>query len=348
MTRAERAPLLRRGRPMAAGFTLLELLVVVAILSATAMLGFAFTADQSAQLRQDNTRRALNRIVEAVRGPQGAVWNGQVRLAGFVADNGRLPTSVSELTDRDAFVDSGTLVGWSAHSPLFDPQPDDEGWNDGGEVSLDADTQLLWKGLRRHLEATPGASDYRDGWGNVAIDGDDDSNYGWLFARVDDALTIGSLGADNATGNSSAMGYGDDLQVTLAAEDWSVALAGWSVSVTNATAVDLNERLCASLLVFDNTAGGARWRRYTSACTDAIAAGAQAELAFSAAGMPGTDLSPARIPQGEHLLVLVADSDTTAHNGASDALFLVDGEPVTQRLSFYAGAARPDARVVLR
>ena len=67
--------------------------------------------------------------------------------------------------------------------------------------------------------------------------------------------------------------------------------------------------LRASLLVFENTAAGGRWRRYSSDALSALPAGERALLSFPASGWPGGGLSAARVPQGEHLVLMVADSD---------------------------------------
>lgn len=346
----------RRATPGGAGFTLIEMLVVVALLAGTAMVGLALTADRGNQWRADDTLRRMAAIADAVSGPRGPVWSGEIRLAGFVADNGRLPATLSELSDRDAQVANG-LDAWAERSPLFDPQPDAAGWNNGGETTLSAAGETLWKGLRRYLESGSGAAVYRDAWGNVGA-GDDADNYGWGFAAAGDGFTLVSWGADGLSGNPSGMEQGGDTVRETAVDDWSLGLGGWQVAVRNAGTADIDcalgvgcpagGALRASLLVYENAASGGRWRRYSSDALTVLPAGERALLSFPASGWPGGGLSAVRVPQGEHLVLMVADGDGVAHNGGGEAPLEQDGRRLTRHAVFHAGAARPVVEFVLR
>jgi len=341
-----------------AGFTLIEMLVVVALLAGTAMVGLALTADRGNQWRAEDSARRMGAIIDAAFGPRGPVWSGEVRLAGFVADNGRLPATLSELSDRDARIAAG-LGAWAELAPRFDPQPDANGWNNGGETTLSAAGETLWKGLRRYLENGTGGAKYRDAWGNVAPDaGVDADNYGWGFEADGDGFTLVSLGADGEAGNPSAIEHGEDSVRETVADDWSLGLGGWQVTVYNAGAADIDcalgtgcpvgGALRASLLVFENTAAGGRWRRYSSDALSALPAGERALLSFPASGWPGGGLSAARVPQGEHLVLMVADSDGVAHNGGGEAPLEQGGRRLARHAVFHAGAARPALEFVLR
>lgn len=356
--------------PRAAGFTLIEMLVVVTLLSATALMAFALTAGRDGQTRFEDTHRRLAAIIDAVRGPAGAVWNGEMRLSGFVADNGRLPASVRELSDRDALVDgdelidpaepaaataAGKLQGFRLRTPRFDPQPDAQGWNDGGEIALDATDEKLWKGLRRYLESRLGSAVYRDPWGNVsALAAQDALHYGWqlaLPASAADSWRITSLGADNASGGS--IDFDGDIARAVTADDWGVDVAGWSIRIVNRSGVALADllppggQLSAALLVYENRAGGSRWRRYTTSGLPDLADGDSATLTFPPGGYPGGAIDTTRVPQGEHLLVLLSDPDAVAHNG-NDTPWLSAGARLTRKPALFAHAAPPAVEFVLR
>lgn len=350
------------------GFTLVELLVVVAILSATALMAYSLTADRDGHYRREDSERRLAAIVDAVRGLERPAWAGEMRLSGFVADNGRLPASIRELSDRDALIDNaeltdpaepnavtgaGLLHGFRLRTPRFDPQPDSNGWNNGGETDLNAPQEKLAKGLRRYLESRLGAAVYRDGWGNQSVNvSDDAANYGWLLQPPANATApwqVTSFGANNALDATAPANELDaDLVRQVAADDWSLELAGYSVRVTNRTgaALPAGTYLRASLLVYRNQQGGGRWRRYSTDAVTGLADGDTATLTFPAGGYPGGSLDT-RIPQGEHLLLLLSDADSTAHNG-NETVWLSGGSRVSRKLAFFAAAANPALEITLR
>lgn len=350
------------------GFTLVEMLLVVAILSATAWMALALTSDnQELQRRQDSERR-LAAIVNAVRGFEHAPWGGEQRLSGFVADNGRLPVALRELSNYAQLVDmseladasepaastaSGLLHGLRLRTPRFDPQPDSSGWNNGGEIDLNAAEEKLPKGLRRYLESRLGSAIYRDGWGNQSANASDDNlDYGWLLglpANSSAAWSVRSLGANNALDAlPPAQAPDADIQRSVLADDWSLDLAGYSVRVLNRSgaALPVGVWLRASLLLYQNQPGGGRWRRYSTQAVTGLADGDTAVLTFPAGGYPGGTLDT-RMAQGEHLLLLVSDSDNTAHNG-NESPWLSGGSRVSRKLTFYASAARPALEIALR
>lgn len=350
------------------GFTLVEMLVVVAMLSATAWMALALTGDNEDLLRRQDSERRLAAILDSVRGFDHAAWGGELRLSGFVADNGRLPVSLRELSDYASLADmseladagepatstaSGLLHGLRLRTPRFDPQPDSDGWNNGGETDLNAAGEKLPKGLRRYLESRLGSAIYRDGWGNQSANTSDDNlDYGWLLslpANSSAPWRIRSLGANNALDAlPPAQARDADIERSLLADDWSLDLAGYSVRVVNRSgaALPAGVWLRASLLVYQNQAGGGRWRRYSTQAVTELADGDSALLTFPAGGYPGGTLDT-RIAQGEHLLLLVSDSDSSAHNG-NESPWLASGQRVSRKLTFFANSARPALEIALR
>jgi prepilin-type N-terminal cleavage/methylation domain-containing protein len=174
----------------AAGFTLLELLLVAAILSSLALAATAFVDKKDSQARFEETRNRLENIRRAVVGNPNFSASGEAVIGGFIADMGRLPQNLQELFEQ------GTLPSWKH----------------------DAATGL-WSGWRGpYLQALPESKGqfYRDGWGNGgAAPG---TNFGWNVTVTDidgdatandfdDALTVQSLGADGAPGGT---GYAAD------------------------------------------------------------------------------------------------------------------------------------------
>jgi prepilin-type N-terminal cleavage/methylation domain-containing protein len=212
------------------GFTLLELLLVVAILSSLALAASTFVDNRDNQERFEATRGRLDIIRKAVLGE--SVWslNGQPFLSGFAADMGRLPQTLDELirqpSDCDPVTAGDQTCAWSfdAASGLW------AGWH-GPYLHAFAEQSNVCSGEQP----------YRDGWGNA---GCADSNFGWSVALADDpegiettddvlkdALTVKSKGADGAAGGTN---YAADYPASgYVAErnDFQVNLKGWSVTV---------------------------------------------------------------------------------------------------------------------
>lgn len=151
------------------GFTLLELLLVVTILSAVAWMSLAMVGNDADQVRFEDTRNRLQAIRRAIIGDTSRTINGQPEIRGYVADMGRLPANLNEL------IAQGT-------------QP----------VYRNYTTYGLWAGWNGpYLRATEvvGSARFQDGWGNR----DGSSNFGWknysTSAPTGD-LTIQSYGRD--------------------------------------------------------------------------------------------------------------------------------------------------------
>ncbi len=337
----------------ARGFTLIELLVVVAILSAASLLAFAGLGEDRAQLRYDDTRQRLQHLRAAVL--------GDTALAGYVADNGRLPGSVADL------LGPGELRERAALSPLFVPAPDASSCSGDSGIALTDNGALLIKGHRGdYLGGRAVNGRFRDGWGNVGS-ADDAANSGWATVLNAPTLHISSLGADNAAGGSD---YAADQTLAITANDWLLPIAGWTVTVNNArlgsdTANDIPAgRLSVSLLVFVNDSDGGQWRRYASAAlpcldgngdgeVDGLACARSASVAFGDGCQPGVaDAELGRIPQGRHLLVLTDNGGDgqpwTADDLVSGGATLRASTPIYKQIDAIAGHNLPAVTLEIR
>lgn len=167
------------------GFTLLELLIVVFILSAIAFSTVSFTTTADDQFRFEDTKTRLNQLRQAVIGQPTQMLNGEPAVSGFVADVGRLPDTIQELLENDCATE---ISCWA----------------------LDANLNLWagWNGpyLPVLPEQSTGERAFRDGWGNAGAAG----NYGWGAFTIDqDAGTViaQSLGSDGAPNPSVVADY---------------------------------------------------------------------------------------------------------------------------------------------
>lgn len=295
------------------GFTLLEMLLVVFILGMLAFTASAFVDNQDDQLRYEDTRNRLLAIRAAIVGKAA-----DSVPAGYVADNGVLPAEIDDLT-------SGMPAGYAAsalQTPVLDSNPDNTSGLDDGVNVASLTGQRLEKGWRSGLHTPPGAAGFGDGWRAAGSA----PNYTWQLASIPDGLSITSLGKDGAAGGT---GYAADVSDTVAPAAWGAEIVGLTVRLSNQSGADVAARLRASLLVFVNSASGGKWKRFSSDDTPCLdgdgdglvgvtACASAVTLTFPAGGYPGGSYATTRVPQGRHLLVVVQDSDATAHNGATE------------------------------
>lgn len=322
-----------RPRPSASGFTLAELLVVVAILSATALTAFGLVSEDRAQVRIDDTRNRLTILRRAVLGLETPAYGGEMRLAGYVADNGRLPDNLRELVD-------GAATGHVAQAGVT---PELASSLDGGCVQTGTGESLgivarVLKGHRgNYLASAAHDGEFRDGWGNEKAG--DDPNFGWEVTFPADAtLVITSLGANNSLDADPPGAESEaeaDQKMRIAGADWRVSLDGWRVTLRNVGnafkangstdpdnvydgfgTTDFN-KLGVALLVFENRDGASwKWRQYRSTDTacdsvsaDTLEEGESCTFTFGETVACATtgDTLPARVPLGRHVLVLTVD-----------------------------------------
>jgi type II secretory pathway pseudopilin PulG len=149
----------------AAGFTLVELLLILFILGSLALLTTAIVDGVDEQSRFDQTKSRLEQIRRAVIGDTSRTLNGQPDLRGFVVDMGRLPANLAEL------VSQGGMPVWGLSSVEVSP------------VTIELPGG--WRGP--YLETSPsfsGTPKFRDGWNNVG-GADDEVKFGWIFKLRD-------------------------------------------------------------------------------------------------------------------------------------------------------------------
>lgn len=166
-----------------AGFTLLELVLVLFLIGLLASAGLLFTQNIEDQAQFEETQRRLEIIRKAIiQGGERSV-NGQPELSGFVVDNGRLPYCLAELIGPEfAFTESVSSVE-HYQSPcntnnlltLLKPGITDDGIRYG------------WWGP--YIQVNPDNNSdrpFRDGYGND----DQSTNYGWGWTLSESQVTV--------------------------------------------------------------------------------------------------------------------------------------------------------------
>jgi prepilin-type N-terminal cleavage/methylation domain-containing protein len=176
----------KRSREL--GFTLLELLLVMTILSTVAWMSLAMVGNQADQVRFEDTRNRLQTIRRAIIGDTSRTLNGQPEIRGFVADMGNLPANLQALLVKD----------YCPNRPSVSPAACGAAWVTQPAYSYDA-VHGLWSGWNGPYLSATELADYprfQDGWGNR---NDAANNFGWNYlpdALAAGDLTIQSLGRD--------------------------------------------------------------------------------------------------------------------------------------------------------
>ncbi len=204
------------------GFTLLELVVVLAILAMVTALATREIGHVQDQQRFETAQRGMEDIEAAILGsPEDRLPDGTRVAAGFVADMGRLPrtTGTTQLTLGELWTSPGALFDVRAAVPS------------NGVAASSEDPEVLvpggWRGP--YIRLPLGTDILRDGWGNPYVSPLDlspsDPN-GTGYARLrdlgDNALTsigqeiriIRHLGA-NGLSDLSDTGYDRDVAITF-------------------------------------------------------------------------------------------------------------------------------------
>lgn len=153
-----------RGLLTKSGFTLLEVLVVLAlgVLFASMMAGFSTDFDE--QNRFDETRKRMLEIKKALLGGPNTYTNGRRQFTGYIADMGVLPELVDVRGTREDNTDDQPLALWR------------KGRQPEGRYHRE---YRIWAGWRGPYIEPPVDDVLRDGWGNPFVFSPPDPvNYG--------------------------------------------------------------------------------------------------------------------------------------------------------------------------
>lgn len=297
-----------RGAPRTRGLTLLELLLVVFLLAALAASAVSLSADVDVQSRYDVSVSRREQVREGILGPERSV-QGKPLVSGFVADMGRLPTSLRELLEPQDDL-GNALAPWEYDTTLGVGA----GWRGPYVTST---LQALGSTTR---------AVFRDGWGNVDSNSAQEAlNFGWLVDTTTHAesFDLVSLGRDGEIKGTSApdrevptypsatpppMGtreLPEAHEVLVPSDRWRVNIQGWQVALTlknpDATSAFPATTLRLRLLLPKVNATSVDWTvpspwPTTAAARDALQ---DVSLALSAPAIPARDLTATPPETGE-------------------------------------------------
>jgi prepilin-type N-terminal cleavage/methylation domain-containing protein len=266
-----------------AGFTLVELLVVVFLLSAVALSAVSFVSEEDAQLRYEDTRTRLESIRSAIGGHPAQATAGKAPASGFYADVGRYPSDPQELLEQS---------GLPAYAPS---------------------TGVGWRGpYLRVLPTFDGSLRYPDGWGR---------DWTWTEVVVGPGpeLRVVSAGDDGVFG--AGAGYAADFPADatpalLVPDDVTLDLQGWQVFVELTTTGGLSAQdLSLELL---HPQDGAAASATSSPQTVTLAPGTSAVVGFDYPA--GAAL---RVAWGRRALRIVDDTGAVEGAGPAARVLLV-------------------------
>jgi prepilin-type N-terminal cleavage/methylation domain-containing protein len=241
------------------GLTLLELVLVVAILAVLATATVAVVDQTDNQARFDATKTRAQAIHDALVGP-GGMLNGSPVVSGFVADMGRLPATLAELTSQSV----PNVFGLAPYANFTTLTRQDGTALQGGAVPYFASFGAGWRGpylpLDQDANAAYGAS-FRDGWGNansasLPASSPDATDFGWLLAPpgntssallapftpdafvlpANNTYTLKSYGSDNLDDSTYAAGTAPtwdaaDQATVLGPDDYLVRVSNWTITL---------------------------------------------------------------------------------------------------------------------
>lgn len=203
------------------GFTFLELLIVIGILTTMTLIALPLLESNNDQVRYDDTKNRLQVIRNAIIGDTSRTINGAPEIRGYVADMGSLPENLNALMRKDYCNDPQYLnetdcvthvgvgewneqggvcledISYTDETSCTNP-PHNYTWKDDYTYVPSTGLWVGWNGPYLKSPTTFDPTDtangkkykgYVDGWGNTK-DPDtnaDPNNFGWRFAIYKDS-----------------------------------------------------------------------------------------------------------------------------------------------------------------
>ena len=224
------------------GFTLVEMLVVLAILVALASIAVTSLEGVQDQARNDATQRGMQSIEDAVLGQQNLhTPDGVPVITGFVADIGRLPKAaiktvngVSQTQPQELWDNPYGLAAFGIKQAVIGNIPTGTA---GTAPTGDEDSEVYvpcgWRGP--YLRLGIGQSALADGWGNPFELLKVDRTPVAVTPTPDEISIVRSLGVDNVRNSTATNDYREDVYVNFNTSAFSGASTGQEYPAVSAS-----------------------------------------------------------------------------------------------------------------
>jgi prepilin-type N-terminal cleavage/methylation domain-containing protein len=194
------------------GFTLLEIVLVLFLISLMASTTLFITDNLDDQASYDETKRRMEIIRQAIVGDPTRRINGQTEISGFAADMGRLPECIAELLEVSTAIPSTTPTRYS--SPCTSSTSNLIEWH------IDSSTGIPFGWRGPYIRVTPesnGFLRFRDGYRNS--NNTDSTNSAWDYSvDASGGISLNSIGQDASAATDDDI-YDSQFVVS---SDWRV------------------------------------------------------------------------------------------------------------------------------
>lgn len=326
----------RHIRKNQAGFSLLEMLIAVGIMSAAAYVALDTVENNTGQHRYELTELRAQKIRRAIVGDPNLVVNGSPAVSGFVADVGQLPRCLDALITQDPDCD-GNGTEDSGDGTPFDAPPDFSDQASG--------LSFGWRGPY----LTSNAGGLADGWGNNSAD---DGNWGWKVAPSPpvNTLDMASLGRDRAPGALEIGSYDEDYAMTsIASYDFSISLETTAINIEITNTASADAIICAAILAPDPE-DVTDWKLISMLAPETVTASTTQTIMFSSFTDAVPSL-PSRVSHGVRRLIIYDGSDSAVVNAncqpAGTKAALMSSAVLASKVLLFAPRITPSATLKL-
>lgn len=294
----------QRYKKAESGFTLLELVLVLFILTILTTTSLSFIENEDGQLRYDESINKIDFILDSLL--KERLHKGNEFYTGFIYDNGTIPPDAETdltpfISDNVDWSDSGgdTWITNGIVRPYYDLT--------GSAAQQLANEQKydLRKGFRGEYLTLglDSSSNFRDAWNENYLISPDNTNHQY------DITFDGTNKSDFVS-----------RTISLEDNDWSISPTTLDIRIANNSSSTINSGdYEVAVLVFVNDSVSNeedRWQTFHFEINTNLLVGEIFESTSASWEISGTAIGSERIPVSEHLVILIDNNASTVNGDA--------------------------------